>query len=332
MILDDKPYIKPPKNKAPLMHYLGLTQLISIFKNKSLYFSTCELYPDQREGTLTDPSRKETFKNLLWEDNTPVKKCDGYTKYKKDFVEKYKDQYEGERKFTDCWTDSFEYLIWDFVRYFMFTHCWSLSDHENILMWDRYRFHQPTLAIKTTLERIQEATNVPMYIGEINYVDYENEHITRYERFTEKNLTEKETIEELFYQPFFHKQKCYKNENEVRLIICYETATKYFTEETYIIDIPFYNYNALSYKHFGFDTNSFFRGKSTDPKRFTKEDGKDIDIPQNALVEINPNVLVEQIIISPYAENYILSIIRDIAERYDFDPKKIVDSPINIKT
>lgn len=79
IILDDKPYIKPPKNNAPLMHYLGLTQLISIFKNKHLYFSTCQLYQDQREGALTEPSYNETLKNLLWEDNTLVKKSDSYT-------------------------------------------------------------------------------------------------------------------------------------------------------------------------------------------------------------------------------------------------------------
>ena len=332
MILNDKPYIKTPKNNASLMHYLGLTQLVSILKNKFLYFSTCQLYPDQQEGALTEPSYNETLKNLLWEDNTPVKKSDSYTHYIEEFVNQHKELYEMERKTGMHWIDSFGYLIQEFVRYFMFTHCWSLSDDEDILMWDKHKHRQPTLAIKTTLERIQNAINTSIYIGKINYVNYEKDHITGYERFAEKNLTEKETIEELFYQPFFHKQKCYKSENEVRLIICYETATKHFTEETYITDIPFYNHSGLSYKNFGFDTNSFFPEKSTDPKRFTKEDGESIDIPQRAAVKINTDVLIEQIIISPYAENYNLSIVRDIAEKYGFDQNKIVNSPINIKT
>ncbi len=323
MILDDKSYIRTPKKNVSLMHYLGLTELISIFKNKSIFFSTCQLYQDQREGALTEPSYNETLKNLLWEDNTPVKKDDSYSNYKEDVINKMYSA--GEIR----WIDSFGYLIQEFVRYFMFTHCWSLSDEEDILMWDRYKFHKPTLAIKTTLESLQDAINIPIYIGEINYVDYENEHIIGYERFTEKNLTDKETIEELFYQPFFHKQKCYQNENEVRLIISYETITKHFTEETYITDIPFYNKNGFSYRDFGFD--AIFHLKSTNPKRFTKEDGKDIDIPQRVCVEINTDILIEQIIISPYAENYNFSIVRDIAEKYDFDPNKIVDSPINIK-
>ena len=325
MILYDKPYIRTPKDNVSLMHYLSLTQFISILEGKSLIFSTSQLYQDEREGALTDPSYKETLKSLLYEDNTPVKKDDGYSTYKEEVINKI---YGGKR--DENWTDSFGYLIQEFVRYFMFTHCWSLSDDESILMWDRYRFHKPTLAIKTTLERVGNAIKkAPVYIGEINYVDYQNEHIIGYERFTEKNLTDKETIEQLFYQPFFHKQKCYKNENEVRLIISYEDVTKLLTEEIYITDIPFYNHSDFRYKDFGFDVNFYM--ESTNPKRFTKENGKDINIRQNIPVGVDTDELIEQIIISPYAESYDLYIVRSIAEKYGFDSNKILNSPINIK-
>lgn len=330
MILYDKPYIKTPKDNPTLMHYLGLTQFISILKEKHLIFSTTQLYQDQLEGALTHTSYKETLKNLLYDDNTPVKKCEGYFKYKKEIVNsEFYQKYEKDD--LGLWIDSFGYLIRDFVRYFMFTHCWSLSDDENILMWDRYKFHKPTLAIKTTLERIGNAiTKAPIYIGEINYADYENEHITGYERFTERDLTDKETIEELFYQPFFHKQKCYKNENEVRLIISYEGVTNVLTKETYITDIPFYNHNKFSYRDFGFDKGLFSR-ESIDPKSFKKEDGKDIEIQQKITVGVNTDELIEKIIISPYAESYDLSVVRSIAEKYEFDSNRIVNSPINIK-
>ena len=327
MILYDKPYIRTPKDNVSLMHYLSLTQFISILKEKHLIFSTSQLYKDQREGSLTDPSYNETFKSLLWEDNTPVKKDDGYSDYKEKIVNSK--LYEMERKHTRHWADSFGYLMREFVRYFMFTHCWSLSDDESILMWDRYRFHKPTLAIKTTLERIGNAIKkAPVYIGEINYVNYQNEHIIGYERFTEKNLTDKETIEQLFYQPFLHKQKCYKDENEVRLIISYEDVTQRLTGGTYITDIPFYN--QTNYKDFGFDT-SLYSIPSTNPKRFTKEDGKDIDIQQNITVGVDTDELIEQIIISPYAEDYDLNVVRSIAEKYGFNSNKIVNSPIYIK-
>ena len=332
MILNDKPYIKTPKENVSLMHYLGLTQLVSIFKNKSLCFSTCQLYPDKKEGSLTRLSQKQThiLSNLLWCGNSPVKQNDSRDRY----IETLYDddtfsvsEMRGLYRAGMFLKDTFEYLIEEFVRYFMFTHCWSLSDDEDILMWDKHKHRQPALAIKTTLERMQDAINIPMYVGEINYVNYQKDHITGYENFTEKNLSDEATTEELFYQPFFHKQKCYKSENEVRLIIPYQDTTKRFTGETYITDIPFYNYSQLSYTNFGFDVIS----ESTNPKRFTKEDGKNIDIPQIVRVNINTDVLIERIIISPYEESYNLSIVQDIAEKYSVDPKKIKNSPISIK-
>ncbi len=40
MILYDKAYIRTPKDNASLMHYLGLTQFISILARKTLMFLT----------------------------------------------------------------------------------------------------------------------------------------------------------------------------------------------------------------------------------------------------------------------------------------------------
>ena len=52
MILYDKPYIRTPKDHVSLMHYLSLTQFISILKEKHLIFSTGQLYKDQLEGSV----------------------------------------------------------------------------------------------------------------------------------------------------------------------------------------------------------------------------------------------------------------------------------------
>ena len=69
---------------------------------------------------------------------------------------------------------------------------------------------------------------------------------------------------------------------------------------------------------------------STNPRKFTTENGKYAEIYQNIPVEVDIDELIEQIIISPYAETYDVDIVRSVAAKYGFDSKKIVKSPINI--
>ena len=203
MILKDKSYIETPCNDTPLMHYLNIHQLLSILIHEQLTLSTVALYKDIREADLTLPSYNQVRKCLLWRDNTPVQKDENYRSRKQwatDCSEPlYNDYWQDE-----LWrVDTFESLIYRFSRYFMFTNCWSISDAEDILMWDRYRHQESTVAIKTTVNRIENALNksCPLYIGKIQYRDYETEHITGFQDFIEKNLSDPETIEELFYQP-----------------------------------------------------------------------------------------------------------------------------------
>ena len=139
MILTDKPYIEIPPDSTPLMHYLTLYQLLSILKFKHVVFSSVSSYKDASEATLTSPSYDEVSKYLLWEDNTPVQKDEEYANYKRLGTKLGDNPYWKHKEIRHL--DTFEYLIYSFSRHFMFTHCWSISDTENILMWDRYK-HQ----------------------------------------------------------------------------------------------------------------------------------------------------------------------------------------------
>ena len=102
MILTDKSYIEIPPGCTPLMHYLNIYQLLSILKSKNLVFSSVSLYNDASEATLTSPSYKEVSKYLLWEDNTPVKKDEGYA-----FRKKHGQHQSDESRYID----TFAYLI-----------------------------------------------------------------------------------------------------------------------------------------------------------------------------------------------------------------------------
>ena len=327
MILTDKPYIEMPPESTPLMHYLNIYQLLSILKSKRVIFSSVSLYKDALEATLTLPSYNEVSKYLLWEDNTPVKKEEGYAHHKKlgtDISDKF--------WYDDYWKDglwridTFEYLISSFSRHFMFTHCWSISNTENILMWDRYRHQDSTVAIKTSMDGIKSAfdeTEVHLYVGKIKYRNYQTEHTTGFQGYAEKDLSDPETVEELLYLPVFHKEKLYESESEVRIIMSYRYATESMIGKTYLTDIPFYEHRwGFNRDHSNYDR--------PDPLWFNTEDNF-VQVYRRTQVEVDIDKLIEQIILSPYTDSYALPLIQNAVNQYGIDPDKVVNSSIRFR-
>ena len=327
MVLTDKPYIDVPSDNTPLMHYLNIYQLLSMLKSKHLVFSSVSLYEDAKEATLSIPSYNEVSKFLLWEDKTPVRKDEGYA-YRNKRGANRSDKFWYDHYWKDqLWRiDTFEYLISSFSRHFMFTHCWSISKTENILMWDRYKHQDSTIAIKTTMDGIRNAfagTEEDLHIGKIKYKDYDREHITGFKNFVTQDLCDPNTIEYLFYQPILHKQDIYKAENEVRIIISYKYATESMVGKTYLTDIPFYDRN------WGFkrDYNNYDRPY---PLWFNTEDDF-IKVYRSIPVKVDTDELIEKIILSPYTKSYVLSLVQDMVNQYDIDPHKVVKSSIRLR-
>ena len=320
--------VQIPPDNTPLMHYLNLYQLLSILKSKCVVFTSVSLYPDALEATLSLPSYDEVSKYLLWEDNTPVKKDESYASVKKQSTDR-SDKFRYDRYWKDeRWRriDTFEYLIDSFSRHFMFTHCWSVSNTENILMWDRYKHQDSTVGIKTTMNGIKSAfdeTEVRLYVGKIKYKNYQTEHITGFQGYAGKNLSDPDTVEELFYRPVFHKERLYQSENEVRIIMSYRYATESMVGKTYLTDIPFYDYK------WGFDIehNDYDR---PDPLWFNTEDDF-VRVNRRTEVEVDIDKLIEKIILSPYTESYALSLVQDMVNQYGIAPDKVVKSSIRFR-
>ena len=326
MILTDKTYIEVPPDDTPLMHYLDIYQLLSILKSKQLVFSSVSLYEDASEATLTVPSYKEVSEYLLWEDNTPVQKDEGYAESRERGTDSNKIWYNIYQKEQLWRIDTFAFLISSFSRHFMFTHCWSISNSENVLMWDRYKYQNSTMAIKTTLGRIRNAFNetpADLYVGKIRYRDYQTEHITGFQGYAEKDLSDPKIVEELFYQPVFHKERLYQSENEVRIIMSYKYATKSMIGKTYLTDIPFYNHD------WGFEQelNNYAKPK---PLWFSIEDNF-MSVDRSIPVEVNIDEIIEEIVLSPYIESYALSLVQDMVNHYGINRNKVVNSSIQFR-
>ena len=103
----------------------------------------------------------------------------------------------------------------------------------------------------------------------------------------------------------------------------YKCATEAMVGETYLTDIPFYNYR------WGFkqEYNNYDRPY---PLWFDTED-EVIDVHRRVLVKVNVDELIEQIILSPYIEPYALFLIQDMVKQYDIDPNKVVNSSIRFR-
>jgi hypothetical protein len=83
--------------------------------------------------------------------------------------------------------------------------CWHANEDESEAMWSTYGQKSPAVAICSTparLKRALEATDVPIYIGEVTYVDYDTVSIS------DQNM---------FY-PLLHKRRIFDYEKEIRAV------------------------------------------------------------------------------------------------------------------
>ncbi|MDE0089568.1 MAG: hypothetical protein OXU23_27885 [Candidatus Poribacteria bacterium] len=339
MIVTDKSYIKTPPDDTELIHYLNIYQLLSMLHNKQIMFIPVAFYRDVLESDLSLPSLREVKKHLLWEDNTPVKKDENFTRIKEIVTYEGDDetkQFHRKHYLDEFWRiHSFEHLIYSFSRHFMFTHCWSISNTESILMWDRYRHQDSAIAIRTTVGNVKDAfseSQEELYIGKIKYRNYEKEHITGFQGFSDKNLSDPNIIEELFYQPIFHKQDLYETEDEVRIVISYKYATESIIGKTYLTDIPFFDHS------WGFHGNpeprmGGFRRDGTEMfiTDSTNENEKYRWVRSTFPVNIKIDKLIDQIILSPYTAPYALSLMKDLVKKYSIDPDKVNYSLIQLQ-
>lgn len=334
MFMNNKCYIESPPDDMPVMHYLNVYQLLSMLYNECIYFSSVTLYEDTFESTLSKPSYKEVLFHPLWKDNTPVEKDEYYCSRQK-FI---RDNPPGSISIgitvdppESAWEDeTFSNLIYSLSRHFMYTHCWAIAPEENILMWDRYRYHGSSVAIKSTINRMKKAfadSEQPLHIGKIQYKDYETEHITGFEDYAKRDLSDPDTVEELFYQPVFHKQNIYKSENEVRIVIDFKYMTKKVLKNTYLSCIPFY------------DKDKYWVIKDRDRHHQWEEDyvyfrisrAEYSGIHKIFQVKVDLDQLIKQIILSPYMVSYAKEGICGVLSKYGLDPNKVIDSSIELK-
>lgn len=167
-MLKTDPNVKTPKNKAlHIWRYIDLTKLLSIFESKTLYFCRSDKLSDPFEGSITKPALKQ----LKEEVRLPTQKV----------FQNFKEK--------------------------TFLNCWHISEYESESMWKLYSHSNLGIAIKSTIEKLINSIQVEerynIYIGEINYLDYENDS------FNFGNV----------FHYFLNKRKSFEHEKELRALV-----------------------------------------------------------------------------------------------------------------
>ncbi len=308
-----KSFEKPP-DRRKIWHYTTFERLLSILYSNEFYFSTIHSFSDKHEGSLTNNALEETSKRNLLEEDTLIAKDEGYDIAKDIF---YNHSSNNEKHELLQTIHSFGPLTRSFSNYLMFCSCWSLIEHEDNLMWERYGKENPTaVAIQSTVKRLiasMDDIEGNIHIGKITYLDYEKASMDNYNEFSKVNLGDPEKVLELFYTPILHKRNLYKSEKELRVVTSFENISEMFCNRVYTADIPYY-----SDKLFDFVDRMSSSNKTEKMK----------NVPNRIKVELDLTKLISSIYISPYAEEYLYQTLSRIMTDREMENVKIRESEI----
>ncbi len=174
----DRPIFIPPENEyATIWRYMDFTKLVSLLDSKHSYFCRADLIGDPFEGAIS----YYTIENLRqWN---------------------MVDDYLGEMAVADAIDKAINFPKFHYLN------CWHVNDVESAAMWKLYtNDSNQTIAIQSTYKKLcQSFHNVrqPVYIGLVNYIDYDTEEIP-----TDDPIS-----------PYVYKRKSFQHERELRAVI-----------------------------------------------------------------------------------------------------------------
>jgi len=166
----EHPDLKKPKNDSIIWRYLDFTKFVSLLDRKALFFTRADKLGDPFEGS--HPKANIPLRAKIYKGEIPLE----------DIGEIYK-----------------------LLREFTAVNCWHLSRHESAAMWRLYLKSNEGIAIQSTFKRLKDSIRDKkhdIFIGKVQYVDYEKE------RITDDPMSS-----------FLYKRKSFEHELELRAVI-----------------------------------------------------------------------------------------------------------------
>ncbi len=176
-------FLQPESEDVRVWRYMDFTKLVSLIDSRCLYFARADKLGDPFEGSwpkMNVVAREAEYQHLLSRllpEHLPIYK-EGI-----DSLKRY-------RRWRHC------YAI----------NCWHMNEHESAAMWNIYLKSDTGIAIQSTYKKLRDAiiADERVYLGLVNYIDYEHEQIE---------------VADNYFSPFLFKRKSFEHEKEVRALI-----------------------------------------------------------------------------------------------------------------
>jgi len=175
----DHPVFTPPNNEyATIWRFLDFTKFVSLLDRKSSYFCRADLIGDDPfEGAYSNYTLENIRNYWIVDEDWSMMELAHVMDMAKNFPK-------------------FHYL-----------NCWHVNDVESAAMWKLYtKDSNQTIVIKSTYKKLCQSfhkARFPIYIGLVNYIDYDTEEIP-----TDDPL-----------RPYVYKRKSFEHERELRAVI-----------------------------------------------------------------------------------------------------------------
>ena len=168
-------------------------------------------------------------------------------------------------------------------------------------MWEKYHMRNSGVAIKTTMQNMKNSllSEYSIYIGKIEYINDNTNDDQYMQNFLQSNIP---LAKKLTYFPYFRKRKEYEHEQEVRLIV---------------------------------DIDPFVRDALNNQTEENVDSFLDTGLPDicdiGMLFNIDVSTLIDEVIVSPYAKDWITETLRSVVQKFDFNfqinPSTLLDNP-----
>ena len=133
----------PPPSEATLWRYMDFTKFVSLLDNSSLFFCSADRLGDPFEGSWSQ-ANFETMSE----------------RYPPEMADSIRQAIPGIKRLRS------QFLI----------NCWHWNESESDAMWKIYTGQSAGIAIKTDFASLSKSfiEDKTVYIGQVNYVDYNN--------------------------------------------------------------------------------------------------------------------------------------------------------------